>query len=79
MINGAERKVVVEHRLAVLQRIETTENLDKAFHELRAIGVTFLVVLGDRGPVFDPEASRAVFHTAGASVYRIGSNAFEYH
>jgi hypothetical protein len=60
---------VVEQRLAALKLVETASDLDLAFQQLRAIGVKFLVALGDHGPRFDPQASRAVFRTAGAAVY----------
>jgi hypothetical protein len=73
VLNGPERRALVEQRLAALEEIETTNDLDVAFLKLRTIGVKFLVVLGDRGPLFDPEGSRAVFRTRGAVVYRIES------
>jgi hypothetical protein len=68
---GRERSLVAEQRLAELNEIEATEQIDDAFLRLRGIGVRFLVVLGDHGPRFDPDASKAAFKTHGAAVYRI--------
>jgi hypothetical protein len=73
VLNGRERRASVEQRLAALKEIETTNDPDAALLKLRTIGVKFLVALGDRGPLFDPEGSRAVFRTPGAVVYRIES------
>ena len=73
VLNGPERRTLVEQRLAALKEIETTSDLDVAFLKLRTIGVTFLVALGDRGPLFDLDGSRAAFRTGGAAVYRTES------
>ena len=73
VLNDQERRASVEQRLAVLKEIETTNNLDAAFLKLRTVGVKFLVALGDRGPLFDPDGSRAAFRTGGATVYRTES------
>jgi hypothetical protein len=69
VLNGQGRRAVVEQRLAALKLVETASDLDLAFQQLRAIGVKFLVALGDHGPRFDPQVSRAVFRTAGVAVY----------
>jgi hypothetical protein len=71
VLNGRERRAAVEQRLAALRQIETASDPDAVFLKLRAIGVKFLVALGDRGPLFDPDGSRAAFRTGGAVVYRI--------
>jgi hypothetical protein len=79
VLNGRERRATVEQRLAVLRQIETTTDVDAAFLRLRTIGVKFLVALGDRGPLFDADGSRAAFRTAGAAVYRIESEHVDDH
>jgi hypothetical protein len=61
----------VEQRLAELNEIEMTDNLDTAFVLIRKIGIRFFIALGERGPRFDPERTHAVFSTTGAVVYRI--------
>ena len=70
--NNAARRLVVEQRLSELQRVETAHDVNAAFDTLRSVGVDFLVTLGDSGPSFDRSGSRAVFRSAGASVYQIG-------
>jgi hypothetical protein len=69
VIHGQDRRAAVEQRLAVLKHIETANSLDAAIKTLRAVDVKFLVALGDHGPLFDPDGSRALFRTAGAAVY----------
>jgi hypothetical protein len=71
VLNGRERRLIVEQRLAELNEIETTDKPDNALLRLRKIGVRFLVVLGERGPCFDPDRSQAAFQTDGAAVHRI--------
>jgi hypothetical protein len=70
-LQGRQRSLIVEQRLAELNQIETTDNADDAVLKLRKIGVRFLVVLGGRGPRFDPDGLQAAFQTDGAVVYRI--------
>jgi hypothetical protein len=71
MLNGESRRAVVEQRLAELQHIENSTNRGEALQQLRSMGVTFVIVLGDAGPRFDPGASQADFKTSGAAVYRV--------
>jgi hypothetical protein len=71
--NGPARKAVVEQRLSELHGVETGSDAGAAFATLRALGVDFLVALGDHGPLFDPSGARAAFRTAGAVVYEIRS------
>jgi hypothetical protein len=71
VLNGRERRASVERRLAALKEIENTRDFTLAFLKLRMIRVEYLVALGDRGPVFDPDRSRAAYRTDGAAVYRI--------
>jgi hypothetical protein len=70
-LNSRERRLIVEQRLAELNQIETTDEVHDALLKLGKIGVRFLVVLGEHGPRFDPDRSRAAFQTDGAVVYRI--------
>ena len=62
---------IVEQRLTQLRDIESTTNPDEAFDRLRRMGVTFLVVLGQQGPLFDPHHARPAFRAGSAAVYRI--------
>jgi hypothetical protein len=71
VLNGRERRLVVERRLAELNQIETIDDGEDVFRRLRKIGVKFLVVIGDHGPRFDSDRSQAAFKTDGATVYRI--------
>jgi hypothetical protein len=73
VLNGEDRRVTVEQRLAVLTEIAATDNIDVVSQKLQTIGVAFLVTLGDRGPLFDPDRRHAAFSTHGAAVYRAGS------
>ncbi len=70
VLNGRERAALAERRLAELNQIATTNDPEVAFSKLREIGVKYLVALGDGGPLFDPDGSRAAFRTGGAAVYR---------
>jgi hypothetical protein len=70
-LKGGKRQLVAEQRLAELNKIETADQADGAFLELRKIGIRFLVVLGDNGPRFDPDRSKAAFQTHGAAVYTV--------
>lgn len=62
---------IVEQRLTQLHEIESTTDPDEAFDKLRRMGITFLVVLGQQGPHFDPSHARPAFRARGAAVYRI--------
>jgi len=62
---------IVEQRLKQLREIESETDPDEAFDKLRRMGITFLVVLGQRGPHFDPRQARPAFRADGAAVYRI--------
>jgi hypothetical protein len=73
VLNGRERRLIVNQRLAELNQIETTDEVDDAFRRIRRIGVKFLVVLGEHGPRFDPDGSLAAFQTDGTTVYRINN------
>ena len=62
---------IVEQRVAQLEKLEAATNPDVAFDLLRRMGVTFLVVLGQSGPRFDPGQAMADFRSEGAAVYRL--------
>jgi uncharacterized membrane protein len=64
-------RATVERRLNELREIGSTTDPTTASELLRRIGVTFLVVLGQQGPAFDPDHSRADFRTSDAAVYWI--------
>jgi hypothetical protein len=69
VLNGQGRRAVVEQRLTTLKMIETADDSETVTQALRAVGVRFLVALGDRGPRFDPDGSHAAFRAGGAAVY----------
>jgi hypothetical protein len=71
VLNGRDRRAAVEERLAALKEVETTADSGAAFRALRKWHVRFLVALGTRGPLFDPDGSHAAFRTDVARVYRI--------
>ena len=45
-LNGRQRGAIVEQRLAEVNQIEATDDIETAFLRLRRFGVMFLVVLG---------------------------------
>lgn len=71
MINGQARRAVVERRLLQLDQVQSANQADDAFLGLREMGVRFLVSLGEEGPLFDRQRSRAAFSTRGAAVYQV--------
>jgi hypothetical protein len=71
VINGQARRAVVERRLLQLDHVQSANQADAAFLALRGTGVRFLVTLGEEGPSFDRQRSRAAFSTRGAAVYLV--------
>jgi hypothetical protein len=65
---GQRRKVALERYLA-LERIDGAESASDALGQLRQLGISWYVVVGDEGPRWDRERRRAAFLEGRVAVY----------
>jgi len=65
---GQRREVALERYLA-LERIGGAESASEALRQLRQLGISWYVVVGDEGPGWDRERRRAAFLEGRVAVY----------
>jgi len=71
LLQGGERRLVAQERLAELEAIERQSQSGAALGRLRRQGIDWYVVVGGQGPRWDPARQRAVFSDRAVAVYRI--------
>jgi hypothetical protein len=70
MARGGERQLEAQERQAVLQAVAREPRPSAALERLAALGVRWYVVIGERGPAWDPQFALAVFRDRRVAIYR---------
>ncbi len=73
ILEGGERRLVAEARLAALEAIERETQPRAALERLAALHVTWYVVVGEKGPRWDTGRRLPVFTNRRVAVYRTTS------
>jgi hypothetical protein len=69
MARGGERELVAHERHDALKAVASETRSQAALARLAALGVTWYVVIGERGPAWDPQGRLAVFRDRRVAVY----------
>ena len=70
---GGAPAELAQRRLDVLARLERAADAAAALDVMRSEGIGWFVVLGDAGPLWDPQRKHAAFAAKQAAVYRLNS------